>query len=94
MSDRVCIICGKVNPYPHQDFCENLGCSGRMVEKRLLVDKKELKPEVFELRDRFAGQAMLGAIRRGFAITEEVAVNCYKQADAMLKARESTRGDE
>lgn len=31
MSDvRRCLVCDKVNPHRHQDFCYDLGCSGRM----------------------------------------------------------------
>lgn len=30
MSDRICVICGKTNPNHHQDFCVDLGCSGRL----------------------------------------------------------------
>jgi len=33
MSDRICVICGKTNPNHHQDFCVDLGCSGRLEEE-------------------------------------------------------------
>lgn len=31
--NMICIICGKENPHKHQDFCLDLGCSGRMIVK-------------------------------------------------------------
>lgn len=40
--ERVCYICGQTNPRQHQDFCKDLGCSGRMVSKKAF-DRKELE---------------------------------------------------
>ncbi len=43
-----------------------------------------------ELRDRFAGYALIGLLAAGDALAynrEEVAAETWKQADAMLKAR-------
>jgi len=34
--NMTCAVCGKENPAKHQDFCADLGCSGRMV-----IDGKE-----------------------------------------------------
>tara|TARA_R110000851_G_scaffold119283_2_gene246911 strand:- start:506 stop:1042 length:537 start_codon:yes stop_codon:yes gene_type:complete len=42
--DKVCVICGKENPFPWQGFCKDLGCSGRMVKRaRYSMTMKETK---------------------------------------------------
>ena len=48
--------------------------------------------EGMTLRDYFAAQALLsrGFITRPYDTTDETAKDCYRMADAMLKAREGT----
>ncbi len=50
--------------------------------------KSQAKPGM-TLRDYFAGLAMQGIITDTLDAYEDVATQAYKQADAMLKAREA-----
>jgi hypothetical protein len=61
----------------------------RMERHREDVERRRVA-ERAELRDRFAGYALNGLLAGGecsFMTPDEIAVEAWKQADAMLKAR-------
>ena len=53
--------------------------------------QKAIRKARAELRDRFAGYALIGLLASGecsFISSEETAAEAWKQADAMMKARD------
>ena len=61
-------------------------------ERRKAYEEQQRKQARVELRDRFAGYALIGLLAAGDALAynrEEVAAETWKQADAMMKARDN-----
>lgn len=88
---RACIICGKRQEKEWMSFCEDLGCSGRVLPIK--------KPPLFKERinigmEKLANDFMLGNLKAGLEVLENTGADAQMNTGVGLAGPRTQRGAE